>query len=154
KWASEILLRDAYDKLGLFASVFRPSEIMVHAGYHGQVNIPDFFTRLVAGIVYTGLAPKSFYAPGAPEHVRHYDGLPVEMVARSTAAPSVNRPLGDEPPVRYATYHVVNPHHHDLISLDVIVDWVKTAGYPVERIARYEQWYRTFHDRLTSLSEP
>jgi fatty acid CoA ligase FadD9 len=153
KWVSELLLRDAHDKLGLPASIFRPSEIMAHSKFRGQVNVPDFFTRLVAGIVYTGLAPKSFYAPDAPEYAKHYDGLPVEMVARSIAAPSVSRRLGDEPLPRYATYHVVNPHHGDGVSLDVIVSWLKTAGYPVERIADYAQWYRTFHDRLTSLSE-
>jgi fatty acid CoA ligase FadD9 len=153
KWASELLLRDAHEKLGLPASIFRPSEIMAHSKFRGQVNVPDFFTRLLAGIVYTKLAPKSFYAPDAPEYTKHYDGMPVEMVARSISAPSVYRRLGEEPASRYATYHVVNPYHDDGISLDVIVHWVKTGGYPVERIADYSEWYRTFHDRLNSLSE-
>ena len=150
---SELLLRDAHDKLGVPVSIFRPSEIMAHSTFRGQVNVPDFFTRLLAGIVYTGLAPKTFYAAGVPEYVKHYDGLPVEMVARSIAAPSTNRRLGDEPASRYATYHVMNPHHDDGISLDVIASWVKTAGYLLERIADYDQWYRTFHDRITSLGE-
>jgi fatty acid CoA ligase FadD9 len=49
---------------------------------------------------------------------------------------------------------VVNPHHEDGITLDVIVHWVKTAGYRLDRVADYDAWYRTFHDRLTALSEP
>ncbi len=153
KWVSELLLLDAHEKLGLPASIFRPSEIMAHSRYRGQVNVPDFFTRLLAGIVYTGLAPKSFYTADAPRWVRHYDGLPVEIVARSIAAPSVTLRLGDEPASRFATYHVMNPHHDDAISLDDIVSWVRSAGYVVERIADYAEWYRTFHDRLTSLPE-
>lgn len=31
----------------------------------------------------------------------------------------------------FDTYHVVNPHWNDGISLDRIVDWVESAGYPV-----------------------
>jgi fatty acid CoA ligase FadD9 len=151
KWASELLLRDAHEKLGLPVQVFRPSEIMAHSRYRGQVNVPDFFTRLLAGIVYTGLAPKSFYAPS--DAIRHYDGVPVEIVARSIAAPSVDRLHGDGR-ARYETYHVVNPHRSDGISLDVIVHWVTTAGYPIRRIADYDVWYRTFEDRLMALHEP
>jgi fatty acid CoA ligase FadD9 len=147
KWASELLLHDAHEKLGVPVLVFRPSEIMAHTDYRGQVNVPDFFTRLLAGIVYTGLAPRSFFA--SPDAVRSYDGMPVELVARSIAAPSVERKGVD-----LATYHVANPHHHDGISLDEIVIWVKTAGYPVRRIADYATWYRTFEDRLMALREP
>lgn len=146
KWASELLLRDAHAKLGVPLLVFRPSEIMAHSGYHGQVNLPDFFTRLLAGVVYTGLAPESFYA--AQDPTRHFDGLPVDVVARCIAAPSVERRADCE------TYHVVNPHYGDGISLDVIVDWVESAGYPVKRIPEYEAWYRTFEERLKALREP
>ena len=152
KWASELLLRDANEKLGVPLLVFRPSEIMAHSRYHGQVNVPDFFTRLLAGIVYTGLAPGSFYAPDDP--TRHFDGLPVEVVARSIAAASVERLAVDERRAAHATYHVVNPYYQDGISLDVIVDWVNAAGYPVKRIPEYEAWYRTFEDRLSALGEP
>jgi fatty acid CoA ligase FadD9 len=150
KWASELLLRAAHDTLGLPVTVFRPSEIMAHPEYLGQVNVPDFFTRLLAGIVYTGLAPKTFYASSAPAHVRHFDGLPVEIVARSIVAPSVIR----EAPAHYRTYNVVNPHEADGVSLDVVVDWMRTAGYPIERVLDYDEWYRRFHDRLASLPEP
>jgi fatty acid CoA ligase FadD9 len=153
KWASEVLLHDAHEKLGLPVAVFRPSGIMNHTRYRGQLNVPDFFTRLLAGIVYTGIAPKSFYAPNTPDKRRHYDGTPVDIVARSIAVPSVERrEPGRDGQGGYETFHVVNPHH-DGISLDVIVHWVTTAGYPVQRITNYDEWYRIFHDRLMALNE-
>ena len=40
----------------------------------GQINTTDFFTRLLAGITFTGLAPASFYKdPSGPD--RHFDGM-------------------------------------------------------------------------------
>jgi len=151
KWATEVLLRDAHEKLGVPVTVFRPAGIMTHTRYRGQVNVPDFFTRLLAGLVYTGIAPRTFYSENAPDRAKHYDGEPVDVVARAIALISTYR-LEAQP--RYETVHVVNPHWDDGISLDVIVSWVKSAGYPVERIADYDAWYRTFHDRLMGLSEP
>ncbi len=42
--------------------------------YLGQINPTDFFTRLLAGIAYTRLAPASFYKnPSGPD--RHFDGM-------------------------------------------------------------------------------
>lgn len=42
--------------------------------YLGQINPTDMFTRLLASLVYTGIAPRSFYAdPNSPD--RHYDGM-------------------------------------------------------------------------------
>ena len=42
--------------------------------YLGQINTTDFFTRLLAGITFTGLAPASFYKdPSGPD--RHFDGM-------------------------------------------------------------------------------
>lgn len=151
KWATEVLLRDAHEKLGVPVTVFRPSGIMAHGRYRGQVNIPDFFTRLLAGLVYTRVSPRSFYSDDAPDRVKHYDGEPADVVARSIVAPSVHRQEGQP---RYETYHVVNPHHDDGISLDVIRSWVESAGYRLDRIPDYDEWYRTFHDRLTALPEP
>lgn len=34
----------------------------------------------------------------------------------------------------FDTYHVVNPHWTDGVSLDRIVDWVESAGYPVSHL--------------------
>ena len=42
--------------------------------YLGQINPTDFFTRLLAGVDFTGLAPASFYQdPNGPD--RHFDGM-------------------------------------------------------------------------------
>ena len=42
--------------------------------YLGQINPTDFFTRLLAGVEFTGLAPASFYQdPNGPD--RHFDGM-------------------------------------------------------------------------------
>ncbi len=145
KWASELLLRDAHAKLGLPVLVFRPSEIMAHRTYRGQVNVPDFFSRLLAGLVYTGIAPASFYRPG---RMPSFDGLPVDVVARSIAAPALARR-----DVTYDTFHVVNPYEDDGVSLDVIVAWVRSAGYRIERISSYERWFEMFSGRLQGLPE-
>ncbi len=40
----------------------------------GQVNPTDLFTRLLAGVVYTGLAPASFYEDPRSPHA-HFDGM-------------------------------------------------------------------------------
>ncbi|WP_437306415.1 thioester reductase domain-containing protein [Sorangium sp. So ce388] len=159
KWASEVLLRDARDTLGVPVDVYRPSSIMAHSRYRGQLNVPDFFTRLLYGILYTALAPRSFYEGVRPDHAGHYDGLPVEIVARSIAAVAVDRQRGpaDEADegqrAPHATYHVVNPHWDDGISLDVIVAWVRSSGYRVERVDDYAAWYAAFRDRLMQLDE-
>lgn len=75
--------------------------------YLGQINPTDFFTRLLCSIVYTGLAPRTFYAlPHGPEE--HFDGLPVDFVSSIiTAAALAERS-------EIATYHMVNPHWCDL----------------------------------------
>lgn len=69
----------------------------------GQINPTDFFTRLLCSIVYTGLAPKSFYAlPHGTEE--HFDGLPVDFVSSIISAAALAERSG------ISTYHVVNPH--------------------------------------------
>ena len=65
-------------------------------------NAGDFLTRLLESIITTGLAPRSFYAPAVRR--RHFDGLPVDVVARSIASVSLAQGGG------YATYHVVDAH--------------------------------------------
>ncbi len=55
-------------------SMSNPALKHVRCRYTGQINRTDFFTRLLAGISYTGLAPASFYKdPSGPD--RHFDGM-------------------------------------------------------------------------------
>lgn len=148
KWASERLLRELHDRLGVPARVYRPSRILAHRQYRGQINVEDALTRLLHGIVTTSLAPRSFYAQPRSADGGNYDGLPVDVVARSIAALStgaIERP-------GYSEYDVINPHRGT--DLDIIVDWVKSAGYRIERVDDYAAWYRAFENRLRTLSRP
>jgi fatty acid CoA ligase FadD9 len=126
--------------------IYRPSWIMAHREYPGQINTQDAFTRLLQGIVTTSLAPRSFYARGRSAAGAHHDGLPVDVVARSIAALAM---AGADRPGSVG-YHVVNPHRD--VSLDAIVDWVKSAGYRVEQVDDYAAWFQAFRSRLGSLS--
>ncbi len=112
-------------------------------GFIGQVNTGDFLTRLLHGVVVTGLAPRSFYADGSGRH--HFDGLPVDFVARAIAAITQAAPAG------YSVCHVVNGHAGDGVSLDTLIDWVEKAGYAVRRIDDHATWLRAFRERLEAL---
>jgi fatty acid CoA ligase FadD9 len=144
KWAAEVLLREAHDRLGLPVSVFRSDMILAHSRYKGQINVPDMFTRWLSSIVITGLAPRSFYAGGAGRP--HYDGLPVDFTAEAIATLGANAQSG------YRTYHVVNPHE-DGISMDSFIDWAIEAGHPIRRIESYADWFNRFETALRGLPE-
>jgi len=144
KWAGEVLLREAHDRFGLPVSVFRSDMILAHSRYRGQINVPDMFTRWLFSIVVTGLAPRSFYAGGSGRP--HYDGLPVDFTAASIAT------LGADALTGYRTYHVVNPHD-DGISMDTFIDWAIEAGYGIQRIEAYDDWYRRFETALRGLPD-
>lgn len=148
KWAGEVLLRNAFDAVGLPVTVFRSNMILAHPRRRGQVNVPDVFTRTLASITACSLAPRTFYATDGGERPRaHYDGLPVDFTAAAVAE------LGSRNRRDHRTYHVVNPHH-DGISWDVVVDWLEDAGVAVERIDDHDEWYRRFHDAVAALPEP
>ena len=103
--------------------------LALHAAcrYLGQINATDFFTRLLCGVAYTGIAPPSFYT--APNGSRpHFDGTPVDVVAGVIAGTVTHERSG------LATYHVVNPHYSDGVSLDSIVSWLASAGIKVRPI--------------------
>ena len=144
KWAGEVLLRDAHERFGLPVVVFRSDMILAHSVYHGQLNASDMFTRWLSSVVRTGLAPRSFYAQGTDEP--HYDGLPVDFTAKAITV------LGAEAGDGYQTYHVINPHE-DGISMDTFVDWATSAGYPIQRIDNYDDWFTRFETVLRGLPE-
>jgi fatty acid CoA ligase FadD9 len=143
KWAGELLARDLETRTGVPVSVYRPSLIMPPRSFAGQLNADDMLTRLFQSLVVTGIAPRSFYAEAAAPH--HFDGLPVDVAASDIAAVALATRDG------YATYHVVDGHVDDGISIDTFVDWIQRAGYPVERIDDYTTWLRTFRERLQAL---
>ena len=102
------------------------------------------FTRLLASLVYTGLAPQSFYRePSGPN--RHYDGMPVDFVAGAIAGIASAQRRGID------LYHVVNPHWDDNVSLDSFLGWLQNAGYPLKRIPDYAQWWAPIPHHFTAL---
>ena len=144
KWAGEVLLREAHDLCGLPVAVFRSDMILAHSRYHGQLNVPDMFTRLLLSLIATGIAPKSFYRPGSGP--AHYDGLPADFTAESITT------IGSQVGVGYETFNVLNPHA-DGISLDVIVDWLIGAGNAITRIDDYAEWFTRFERGIRALPE-
>ncbi len=148
KWASEVLMREAHDLCGLPVAVFRCDMILAHTRYAGQLNVPDFFTRLMLSLVATGIAPNSFYGHdgerGRPR--AHYDGLPVDFIAEAVAT------LGSNATDGFHTYNVVNPHD-DGISLDLFVDWLIDAGNPIQRVDDYSDWLVRFEAAMRALPD-
>ena len=148
KWAGEVLLREAHDLCGLPVSVFRCDVILVDTAYAGQFNVADMFTRMVLSLAATGLAPGSFYQLDAQGQRQrsHFDGLPVGFVAEAIAT------LGAAVVEGFETYHVMNPHD-DGIGLDEYADWLIDAGYPIERIADFNEWLSRFEQGLRELPD-
>ena len=149
KWAAEQVLHSAHRRFGLPVNVFRGDMMLAHQRYQRQINVPDVFTRLLASVIMTGLAPVSFH-PLEPDGSRpraHYDGLPVDFVAAAVVGISL------EPHNEIKTFHVLNHHVDDGISLDTFVDWIEEAGYPVERVLEYADWLQRFETKLRTLPE-
>jgi len=148
KWAGEVLLREAHDHFGLPVSVFRCDMILADTTYAGQLNVPDMFTRMMLSLVATGIAPASFYELDADGNRQraHYDGLPVEFIAEAIST------LGAAVVDGFETYHVMNPYD-DGIGLDEYVDWLISAGYPIQRVGDYAGWLARFETAIRALPE-
>jgi fatty acid CoA ligase FadD9 len=54
---------------------------------------------------------------------------------------------------RGRSFHVLNHHAEDGISLDTFVDWIRSAGYRVERVPDHAQWLQSFEAKLRALPE-
>ena len=143
KWAGEILLSELHERFGVPVNIFRCTAILAHSNAAGQINAPDFFARLLCGLVWTQMAPRSFYLNSTTN--THFDGLPVDFVARAIAGVSM------QPNDKCVIYHVANAHWDDGVSLDTIVSWVRSYGYEIETIDDYAQWYSDFGTKLKRL---
>ncbi len=160
KWAGEVLLREAHDLCGLPVAVFRSDMILAHSRYAGQLNVPDAFTRLIFGLLVTGIAPFSFYETDAQGNraVAHYDGLPADFVAESVATLGEQTAMAAEATEAsnasgsFRSFDVMNPHD-DGISLDVFVDWLIDAGHDIRRIDDYDEWLGRFATALRALPD-
>ncbi len=149
KWAGEVLLREAHQGFGLPIRIFRGDMMLAHREIAGVINSDDMFTRLLYSVIKTGVAPKSFYEPN-PDGSRAlvpYDGLPVNAVAASV----VN---GGRFFSEGKTVFCIDNAFTDLSnSLDAFVDWIIDAGYDIQRLEAYEDWFSRFKRRMTALPE-
>ncbi|CAB4975165.1 MAG: AMP-binding protein [Actinobacteria bacterium] len=145
KWAAEHVLHSAHRRFGVPVNVFRGDMMLPDRRFRGQINPPDIFIRLLQSLVITGLAPASFYTPIAGSGGAHYDGLPVDFIAAAIVG------VGRSSHREIRTFHVVNDHHDDGISLDTFVDWIEAAGYPMQRVAMHDEWVRRIEARLQAL---
>jgi fatty acid CoA ligase FadD9 len=145
KWAGEILLDEMQERFSIPVTVIRCGMILAHTQWLGHMNVSDYFSRLLCGLVLTGVAPQSFYAD--PQRSQPFDGIPVDFVARSLAA------LASHPQPGYSIYHMVNDQTNEDASLDAIAQWIRTAHYHVDSIPDYETWYQSFGARLQALDE-
>jgi amino acid adenylation domain-containing protein/thioester reductase-like protein/non-ribosomal peptide synthase protein (TIGR01720 family) len=148
KWAGEVLLREANDLCGLPVGVFRCDVILADTTYAGQLNVADMFTRSMLSLMATGIAPRSIYRLDADGNRQsaHFDGLPVEFIAEAITT------LGARVVDGFETYHVMNPYD-DGIGLDVFVDWLIEAGYPIKRIDDFGEWLQRFESALRALPD-
>jgi fatty acid CoA ligase FadD9 len=150
KWASEVLLREAHQRFDLPVTVYRSSMILAHRHEPGQLNIPDMFTRLMLSLAATGLAPQTFYATEGPEENSraHYDGLPVDFTSATIIKTSL-----EAMPDSYRSFNLVN-HHDDGVSLDSVVQWMKTCGVALTIVDDYAHWLQRLEQGLRTLPEP
>jgi fatty acid CoA ligase FadD9 len=144
KWAGEVLLRDLHQRFQTPVRVFRCDLLLPSRRYRGQVNHSDLLSRLLASVIRTGLAPRSFYVRGGAARP-HLDGLPVDFVAAALAALSSAGQDG------HRTFQVSNPRWDDGVSLDTLMDWVESAGYPLRRMEDHAAWFAAFGARLRQL---
>jgi fatty acid CoA ligase FadD9 len=165
KWVCETILEQLAEQRGLHMGIYRCSMIMPHSRFSQQINAPDTFVRLLQSMILTRLAPSSFMAESGVTP-RPYDGLPVDFVAKFIARISTSQggATGPDhhdaqsdlqacppaPRVEPTLYHVVNPYP-DGAALDDIVTWVQTAGYPLERVPAYDEWFARFKRGLEGL---
>ena len=149
KWSAEHLLKNASEQFDLPVNVFRSDMILAHQQYKGQINSADMLTRLLFSIITTGLAPASFYQKiengGAQK--AHYDGVPVDVIAKAVVE------VGDTKQTGFQVLNVQNYHQMDGVSLDSFVDWIESAGYPIQRIAEHQKWFERMQDKLNTLPE-
>jgi len=147
KWAGELLLQALCERRGVPVVVVRCGSLMAHARARGQINVDDFLSRLVCGLVYAGVAPASFYRPGA-EPVA-FDGVPVDAAAGALTDIAL-APTSDA----FRVYQLVGAAVPGALTLDGIADALTSYGLPLERMADHAAWYCAMAERLEQLTEP
>ncbi|MCU7646517.1 SDR family oxidoreductase [Pseudomonas piscis] len=144
KWAGEVLLQEAWEKWAIPVKVFRCGMLLPHSTHPGFVNFADIFSRFLVSLVQTAIAPPSFHLDSSRSKTSIFRGLPVDAAARSIAQISLGVEAG------YSIYHVQS-NGPDAPSLDLLVEWIRELGYPLEKLGSTEAWSQEFMARLQAL---
>lgn len=134
KWASEVLLAEASERLGVPITVLRCPQILAHTSEIGQINVPDMFTRLLLSVIITGILPSSFAPPKASNAVREhpFNGLPADFIAHVVTSVASRYSAG------HRVFNMVNDSPEQP-SMDGIADLLCDTGEQYKRLD-YHEW--------------
>ena len=155
KWASEVQLEQfASAPFSVPVNIVRCSMLLASQERDAQINVQDFISRLIAGVIWTGMRPKTLYASSSDEHGvqahahsgrPHLDGLPAEQAAAGIVTSLVHHRAEG---VR--VFHCVNPLD-DGVSIDSLLDCAAEMGYTLETVEPYARWFQQYSAAVQQL---
>ncbi len=145
KWAGEILTQQFAALTGASVAIFRVGSLLAHSSWPKQINDADAHTRLFAGLVATGLAPRSFFAPHY-KGPRALEGTPVDRAASAITALA----LDDD---ARGIFHVTRRARPGALDLDEVVAILERAGRIRQRVDSYSEWLTGFRRALLQLDK-
>jgi thioester reductase-like protein len=133
KWVAEKLVKIAGDR-GLPITIHRPPLIAGHS-QTGVSNTHDFICLMAKGCLQMGSFPQVDYM---------LDMSPVDYVSKAIVHLSRQKESIGK------AFHLQHPQP---VPLTVLVDWVRSFGYPVDVIS-YDAWQEKLINNVTSAENP
>lgn len=133
KWVAEKLVKIAGDR-GLPITIHRPPLIAGHSET-GVSNTHDFICLMAKGCLQMGSFPEVDYM---------LDMSPVDYVSKAIVHLSRQKESIGK------AFHLQHPQP---VPLTVLVDWVRSFGYPVDLIS-YDAWQEKLINNVTSAENP
>lgn len=133
KWVAEKLVKIAGER-GLPVTIHRPPLIAGHS-QTGISNTHDFICLMAKGCLQMGSFPEVDYM---------LDMSPVDYVSKAIVYLSRQKESIGK------AFHLQHPQP---VSLNVLVDWVRSFGYPVDVIP-YDAWQDKLINEVTSVENP
>ena len=133
KWVAEKLVKIAGDR-GLPITIHRPPLIAGHS-QTGVSNTHDFICLMAKGCLQMGSFPEVDYM---------LDMSPVDYVSKAIVHLSRQKESIGK------AFHLQHPQP---VPLTVLVDWVRSFGYPVDVIS-YDTWQEKLINNVTSAENP
>ncbi|MGI8503612.1 MAG: thioester reductase domain-containing protein [Hassallia sp.] len=133
KWVAEKLVKIAGDR-GLPITIHRPPLIAGHS-QTGVSNTHDFICLMAKGCLQMGSFPEVDYM---------LDMSPVDYVSKAIVHLSRQKESIGK------AFHLQHPQP---VPLTVLVDWVRSFGYPVDVIS-YDAWQEKLINNVTSAENP